>query len=228
MPGRNNRNRRYRLRSSNLGEKAANVLEEQKKPMQQVSEDEQGRKLTVIMGGETQMDQLWIQLKMAQALRNQVINVIKQIKKFRVEFAAPVKIKNREQVEAEIEQVENNLSGLRARIRGAIRKNNKAAVAEHGIRVMDLFYFTPIADDEQAATGFEEELSEASDMVKDLQQRIKADVYVFYSVHLWAVYVLPGFFDPPLDAGSRLLRQLVTFAPLGGVDGSLGMIIDSS
>ncbi|KAK1962836.1 hypothetical protein LY78DRAFT_683737 [Colletotrichum sublineola] len=175
MPGRNNRNRRYRLRSSNLGEKAANVLEEQKKPMQQVSEDEQGRNLTVIMGGETQMDQLWIQLKMAQALRNQVINVIKQIKKFRVEFAAPVKIKNREQVEAEIEQVENNLSGLRARIRGAIRKNNKAAVAEHGIRVMDLFYFTPIADDEQAATGFEEELSEASDMVKDLQQRIKAD-----------------------------------------------------
>ncbi|KAK1992141.1 hypothetical protein LX36DRAFT_704290 [Colletotrichum falcatum] len=153
------------------GEEAAAAPDGQNKPVVKVSEDDKGRKLTVIMGTETEMDKLWFRLQMAQALRNQLIHDTFQFRSSKQELDGPsdngpIKIKITDQMEKNFERLQN-------RIIDAIHENNKAVFEEFGIHAMDLFPFyslpAPVADEEQVVTGFEDELSKAVAVVAALR-----------------------------------------------------------
>ncbi|KAK1982782.1 hypothetical protein LZ30DRAFT_822176 [Colletotrichum cereale] len=169
------KNQRQRMKAKKLREEAAMLLDEENKPIQKVCEDEKGRKLTVIIGGETEMDKLWDRLTMAQALQTHLDDLNSQTAALILSLYH-IKTAIVQQVKIEFEQMNNDLSALIARIKDAMLENNEAEVAEHGIHVSDLVpnYSSPagIADIEKAITGFEEEISKALGKIEELQRRV--------------------------------------------------------
>ncbi|KAK2041775.1 hypothetical protein LZ31DRAFT_596922 [Colletotrichum somersetense] len=142
-------------------EEVANVLAEQNKLMQQVSEDEKGRKLTVIMGEEAEMDKLWDRLKIGRDLQNDTNVILRSLEMLRQSLTDSEKLNT--QFRVKLRKLEGAVEAIVGRMKIAMSENGKACLAEHGICVSDLVSFrtSPVclAEGEQAVTGFEEELS---------------------------------------------------------------------
>ncbi|KAK2052800.1 hypothetical protein LY76DRAFT_639400 [Colletotrichum caudatum] len=158
---RTGKNKKQRAKAQTPREEAAKVPDEQNKSVKQVSEDEKGRKLTVIMGEEAEMDKLWDRLKIGRDLRNDSNTIMRSLGMIRQSLADSEKLNG--QFRVKLRKLEGEVEAVVGRMKIAMSENDKACLAEHGICVSDLVSFgtSPVcvAEGEQAVTGFEEELS---------------------------------------------------------------------
>ncbi|KAK2035140.1 hypothetical protein LX32DRAFT_647914 [Colletotrichum zoysiae] len=158
-------------------EEVAHVLAEQNKSTQRASEDEKGRRLTVIMGEEAEMDKLWDRLKIGRDLQNNSSIILRSLEMLRQSLADSKKLNG--QFRVKLGELEGEVEALVGRMKTAMSENDKACLAEHGICVSDLVSFRTspvcVAEGEQAVTGFEEELSGVFEKIALLGALAKMD-----------------------------------------------------
>ncbi|WYZ39899.1 hypothetical protein EsH8_IV_000240 [Colletotrichum jinshuiense] len=152
------KNQRTRLKARKQRLEMAETLGDQNKPTQRVHVDEKGRRLTVVLGGELEMDKLWTQMKMAQALQSASDEIHKHLDTLRV-AVSEAKGRN-DEAKGHFEQLAVNAEQLVNRMEDVILENNSqdfgdrmdmASKAEGGNNWLDSL---------EVVTGFEEQIAE--------------------------------------------------------------------
>ncbi|KXH41319.1 hypothetical protein CSAL01_02799 [Colletotrichum salicis] len=142
---------------------AAQHLGGQDKPSKQVVIDEKGRKMTVIMGGEAEMDKLWERMQMTFALQFQSKTISEWLEGARAALhAQPNKDESGQE---NFKQLEWDIERLVGRMRDTINANNRQA-AQQGLQTLDLVSADlPLVEGlriEDFVTGLEADLVKAT------------------------------------------------------------------
>ncbi|KAK1657438.1 hypothetical protein BDP55DRAFT_734937 [Colletotrichum godetiae] len=138
---------------------AAQHLSGQDKPSKQVAIDEKGRKMTVIMGGEAEMDKLWERMQVTFTLQFQSKTISEWLEGARAALdAQPNKDENGQK---KFKELEGDVKRLVGRMRDTINADNRQA-AQRGIQTLDLvsadLFLVEELRIEDVVTGFEADL----------------------------------------------------------------------
>ncbi|OBR13357.1 hypothetical protein CH63R_02083 [Colletotrichum higginsianum IMI 349063] len=174
-PGKNQRDRKTAKKIRDEGaEKSRHHVE----PKKQAHVDEKGRKLTVVMGGETEMNFLWEQMKTTHALQRKSDSIANDVEILRANLAGSQNAQDG--VQEDFEKLEHDAEVLQSLMRDAMFEKQKTEVAHRGIHILDFFPLHALAackmDDNDILTGFENELAEIEGRMKDLRLRLATDV----------------------------------------------------
>ncbi|KAK1621740.1 hypothetical protein BDP81DRAFT_411829 [Colletotrichum phormii] len=139
---------------------AAQHLGDQDEPSKQVAIDEKGRKMTVIMGGEAEMDKLWERMQMIFALQFQSKTISEWLEGARAALNAQPNKEDSGQ--KNFKELELDVERLVSRMRDTISANNRQA-AQQGLQTLDLVPADlPLVEGvriEDVVTGFEADLA---------------------------------------------------------------------
>ncbi|OHF03634.1 hypothetical protein CORC01_00953 [Colletotrichum orchidophilum] len=170
---------RDRMKAKKVREETAEMLENQNRPKKQVATDEKGRKMTVIIGGEAEMDELWQRMKTTHSLQCQTSTISKKLDALRTALDDRMNEYDTGHIKDTLKQVEIQVKGLTGRMRDAMNKNNLEA-AEQDIHISELIFFDlslngPL-EIEEVATGFEEQLAEAQRNMDKLELQLASSL----------------------------------------------------
>ncbi|TQN67634.1 hypothetical protein CSHISOI_07817 [Colletotrichum shisoi] len=173
-PGKNQRDRKAAKKIRDDGaEKSRHHVE----PKKQAHVDEKGRKLTVVMGGETEMSFLWEQMKTTHALQSKSDSIANDVEILRASLADSQNAQVG--VQEDFEKLEHEAEALQGLMRDAMFERQKAEVANRGIHVLDFFPLHAVStckmENDGIATGFENELADIEGKMKDLRLRLATD-----------------------------------------------------
>ncbi|WQF75297.1 hypothetical protein CDEST_00311 [Colletotrichum destructivum] len=173
-PGKNQRDDKT---AKKIRDEGAENLRHNFEPKKQVHVDEKGRKLTVVMGGETEMNFLWEQMKTTHALQSKSDSIANDVEVLRASLADPQNAQDG--IQEDFEKLEHEAEALQGPMRDTIFEKQKAIVANRGIHVLDFFPLHAAAtfkmDDDDIVTGFENELAKIEGKMKDLRLRLATD-----------------------------------------------------
>ncbi|KXH37377.1 hypothetical protein CSIM01_06145 [Colletotrichum simmondsii] len=140
-------------------EQLGNQDGKQDKPKKQVATDENGRKMTVIMGGEAEMEKLWDRMNKTFAIQSQSSTISERLESVRSAIETKSTTNNKER-EA-FKKVEEEVEQLLGRMRDAINANNRQA-AQQGVQISDLVSVDLLLMEDlhlkEVVTGFELDL----------------------------------------------------------------------
>ncbi|KAK1476934.1 hypothetical protein CTAM01_15285 [Colletotrichum tamarilloi] len=140
-------------------EQSGNQGGKQDKPKKQVATDENGRKITVIMGGEAEMEKIWDRMQVTFAIQSQSSTISERLESVR--SAIETKSTTSDQEPETFKKVEDEAEQLLGRMRDAVNANNRQA-AQQGVQISDLVSMDlSLMEDlhlKEVVTGFELDL----------------------------------------------------------------------
>ncbi|UQC77413.1 uncharacterized protein CLUP02_02881 [Colletotrichum lupini] len=116
-------------------EQLGNQGGKQDMPKKQVATDENGRKMTVIMGGEAEMEKIWDRMQVTFAIQSQFSTISERLESVR--SAIETKSTTSDQEQETFKKVEDEAEQLLGRMRDAVNANNRQA-AQQGVQISDL------------------------------------------------------------------------------------------
>ncbi|KAK1536627.1 uncharacterized protein CCOS01_01947 [Colletotrichum costaricense] len=140
-------------------EQLGNQGGKQDRPKKQVATDENGRKMTVIMGGEAEMEKIWDRMQVIFAIQSQSSTISERLESVR--SAIETKSTTSDQEQETFKKVEDEAEQLLGRMRDALNANNRQA-AQQGVQISDLVSMDlSLMEDlhlKEVVTGFELDL----------------------------------------------------------------------
>ncbi|KAI3530761.1 hypothetical protein CABS01_08939 [Colletotrichum abscissum] len=140
-------------------EQLGNQGGKQDMPKKQVATDENGRKMTVIMGGEAEMEKIWDRMQVTFAIQSQSSTISERLESVR--SAIETKSTTSDQEQETFKKVEDEVEQLLGRMRDAVNANNRQA-AQQGVQISDLVSVDlSLMEDlhlKEVVTGFELDL----------------------------------------------------------------------
>ncbi|KAK1722213.1 hypothetical protein BDP67DRAFT_561617 [Colletotrichum lupini] len=109
-------------------EQLGNQGGKQDMPKKQVATDENGRKMTVIMGGEAEMEKIWDRMQVTFAIQSQFSTISERLESVR--SAIETKSTTSDQEQETFKKVEDEAEQLLGRMRDAVNANNRQAAQQ--------------------------------------------------------------------------------------------------